>query len=68
MARTDHERKVRLRPPKRRRPLGQRIAWSSGFKLLMHYARTSRKARDRGASGGKKASPRPYLQRGAVRV
>src|SRR5271154_7086998 len=68
MARTDHERKVRLRPPKPRRPRDERIAWSSGFKLLMRYARSSRKARNRGTSGGKGRSTRPYLQRCAVRV
>ena len=68
MARTDDERKVRLRPPKPRRPPDERIAWSSGFKLLMHYARSSRKVRNRGTSGGKGRSTRPYLQRCAVRV
>jgi type IV secretory pathway VirD2 relaxase len=68
MARTDDERKVRLRPPKPRRPRDERIAWSSGFKLLMNYARSSRKVRNRGTSGGKGRSTRPYLQRCAVRV
>jgi type IV secretory pathway VirD2 relaxase len=68
MARTDDERKVRLRPPKPRRPTEERIAWSSGYKLLMHYARSSRKARNRGTFGGKGRSTRPYLQRCAVRV
>ena len=68
MARTDDERKVRLQPPKPRRPTDERIAWSSGFKLLMYYARSSRKVGNRGTSGGKMASTRPYLQRCAVRV
>ncbi len=68
MARTDDERKTRLRPPKPRRPTDERIAWSSGFKLLMYYARSSRKVRNRGTSGGKGRSTRPYLQRCAVRV
>ena len=68
MARTDDERKIRLPPPKPRRPRDERIAWSSGFKLLMHYARSSRKARNRGTFGGKGRSTRPYLQRCAVRV
>ena len=53
MARTDDERKDWLRPRKPRRPTDERIAWSSGFKLLMYYARSSRKARNRGTSGGK---------------
>jgi hypothetical protein len=68
MARTDDERKIRLRPPKPRRPTDERFAWSSGFKLLMYYARSSRKVRNRGTPGGKMASTRPYLQRCAVRV
>jgi hypothetical protein len=68
MARTDDERNVRLRPPRPRRPTEERIAWSSGFKLLMHCARSSRKVRNRGTSGGKGRSTRPYLQRCAVRV
>ncbi len=68
MARTDDERKVRLRPSKPRRPRDEHIAWSSGFKLLMHYARSTRKARNRGTYGGKGRSTRPYLQRCAVRV
>jgi type IV secretory pathway VirD2 relaxase len=68
MARTDDERMTRLRPPKPRHPTDERIAWSSGFKLLMYYARSSRKVRNRGASGGKMGSTRPYLQRCAVRV
>src|ERR1700678_1416262 len=68
MARFDDERTIRLRPPKPRRPTDERIAWSSGYKLLMHYARSSRKIRNRGTSGGKMASTRPYLQRCAVRV
>jgi type IV secretory pathway VirD2 relaxase len=68
MARTDDERKVRLRPPKPRRPPNECIGWSSGFKLLMHYARSSRKVRNRGTSGGKGRSTSPYLQRCAVRV
>src|SRR5271167_1503519 len=68
MARTDEERKVRLRPPKPRRPRDEHVAWSSGFKLLMHYARSTRKAGNRGTDSGKGGSSRPYLQRCAVRV
>jgi type IV secretory pathway VirD2 relaxase len=68
MERTDEERKVRLRPQKPRRPRDERVAWSSGFKLLMHYARSTRKVGNRGTYGGKGRSPRPYLQRCAVRV
>jgi type IV secretory pathway VirD2 relaxase len=68
MARTDDERKTRLRPRKPRRPTDERIAWSSGFKLLMYYARSSRKVPNRGTFGGKGRTTRPYLQRCAVRV
>src|SRR5579863_5097422 len=68
MGRTDGERKVRLRPQKPRRVRDERVAWSSGFKLLMHYARSTRKAGNRGTYGGKGRSARPYMQRCAVRV
>ena len=68
MARIEEERKVRLRPQKPRRQRDERVAWSSGFKLLMHYARSTRKAGNRGTYGGKGRSTRPYLQRCAVRV
>src|SRR5580693_2918357 len=68
MARTDDERKTKLRPPKPLRPTDERIAWSSGFKLLMYYARSSRKVRNRGTPAGKMASTRPCLQRCAVLV
>src|SRR5580692_168034 len=68
MGRTDEERKVRLRPQKPRRQRNERVAWSSGFKLLMHYARSTRKAGNRSTYGGKGRSTRPYMQRCAVRV
>jgi len=71
MARTEDERRFRLRPAKPRRSSTERISWSSGYKLLMYYARSSRKASNRspsgGASGGKRARP-SYSQRCAVRV
>ena len=67
MARTDEERGFRLRPPKPRVPRNEGAAWSSGFRLLMHYARSSRKASNR-APGGKGKGTRPYHQRCAVRV
>src|SRR5579871_501158 len=66
MAITDDERKVRLRPPKPRRSKDERISGSSGFKLLMHYARSTRKARNRGTYGGKGRNTRLYMQRCAV--
>ena len=68
MARNDDERGFRLRPPKPRTARSERAVWATGFKLLMHYARTSRRARNRRVSGGKRGGRRPYLQRCSVRV
>src|SRR5215469_662946 len=68
MAKTDDERGFRLRPRKPHTARSERAVWASGFKLLMHYARSSRKASNRRASGGKRGARRPYLQRCAVRV
>jgi type IV secretory pathway VirD2 relaxase len=67
MARIEEEREFRLRPPKPRVARNEGAAWSSGFRLLMHYARSSRKNRNR-APGGKGKSFRPHYQRCAVRV
>src|ERR1700761_7674686 len=67
MQRTDDEREFRLRPPKPRVSRNEGAAWANGFKLLMRYARSSRKAGNRGASG-KGKSARPYHQRCAVHV
>ena len=67
MARTDDDREFRLRPPKPRVMRNEGAAWSNGFKLLMQYARSSRKAGIRGV-GGKGKAGRPYHQRCAVRV
>ena len=68
MARTDDEREIRLRPPKPRLRRNEGAAWSSGFRLLMHYARTSRNAGNRTAAGGKRGGASSYHQRCAVRV
>jgi len=67
MARSDGEMKTRLRPPKPRFQRNERAAWSSGFRLLMHYARMSRKTGNRG-TGGKGKGTCSYHQRCAVRV
>jgi type IV secretory pathway VirD2 relaxase len=67
MARTDDDREFRLRPPKPRVTRNEGAAWSNGFKLLMHYARSSRQTGNR-APGGKRKTDRPYHQRCAVRV
>src|ERR1700683_5344181 len=67
MARTDEDREFRLRPTKPRVVRNEGAAWSNGFKLLVHYARSSRKTSNRGA-GGKGKGSRPYHQRCAIRV
>jgi len=67
MARTDEEREFRLRPPKPRVTRNEGAAWSNSFRLIMHYARSSRKAGNR-APGGKGKEAHPYYQRCAVRV
>jgi len=65
---TDEEREFRLRPPKP--PVAssrsERIAWSSGYKMLMHFARQSRAASRQGFTNGRRASP--HRQRCAVRI
>ena len=68
MARTDDEREIRLRPAKPRLRRNEGAAWSSGFRLLMHYARTSRNSGNRAAAGGKTRAASSYHQRCAVRV
>ncbi len=67
MPRTDDEREFRLRPPTPRVSRNEGAAWANGFKLLMRYAQSSRKAGNRGASGKGKGT-RQYHQRCAVRV
>jgi len=68
MAPTDEEREVRLRPGKPRVRRNESASWSSGFRLLMHYARTSPTKANRAATGGKIRSAPAYHQRCAVRV
>src|SRR6185437_9816784 len=67
MARTDDDREFRLRPPKPRVMRHEGAAWSNGFKLITHYARSNRKTGNR-APGGKGKAASPYYQRCAVRV
>ena len=67
MARIDEEREFRLRPTKPRVPRNEGAAWSSGFRLLMHYARSSRKDSNLALRRKWKAA-RPYYQRCAARV
>jgi len=64
---SEEEREFRLRPGKP--PVSKNasggVAWSSGFRLLMHHARQSRSAGS-GSSGGARSSP--HRQRCAVRI
>ena len=65
MARKDDEREFRLRPAKpRARREGS--AWATGFKLLIHYARSSRSGNSRGSSLARLG--RAHNQRCAVRI
>ena len=68
MARTEEEQEFRLRPRKPRLSRNERAGWSSGFKLLMHYARSTSKRAIRRAHAGKERTARLYHQRCAVRV
>jgi hypothetical protein len=65
MERTEKQREFRLRPRKPRVSRNERAGWSSGFRLLMHHARSTSKRGIRGAYAGKQ---RAYTQRCAVRV
>ncbi len=69
MGRIDDEgRKFRLRPRKPRLSRNEHAGWSSGFKLLINYARSTSKRQIRSAYAGKGGPGRPYQQRCAVRV
>jgi type IV secretory pathway VirD2 relaxase len=68
MERTEKEREFRLRPRKPRLSRNERAGWSTGFKLLMHYARNTSKRQIRRAYAGKGRPARSYQQRCAVRV
>ncbi len=67
MARKDDEREVRLRPRKPPIPRNEGAAWAKAFKLLMHFARTSRKGTGGRTSKNGKAR-RVHNQRCAVRA
>ena len=67
MAQKDDEREVRLRPRKPPIPRNEGAAWSKAFKLLMHFARTSRKGTGGRTSKNGKAR-RVHNQRCAVRA
>ncbi len=67
MSKSNDEREFRLRP---RKPHvsnggGEIVKWTSGFKMLMHYARQSSRRLSRGTSN---RPTRPYRQRCAVRI
>jgi hypothetical protein len=64
----EREREFRLRPGKPRvsKSQSEGVAWTSGFKMLMHYARQSRGASRQGSQGGNRGFP--HRQRCAVRI
>ena len=64
----DDDRPIRIRPRKPRVARREGAAWASGYRLLMHYARGSRKVgRNAGVQRATGAS-RSHSQRCAVRV
>jgi hypothetical protein len=64
----DDDRPIRIRPRKPRALQREAIAWTSGFRLLMHYARGGRKARRGPSLSHGFGASRPRSQRCAVRV
>ena len=64
----DDDRPIRIRP--RKPPVARRevAAWASGYRLLMHYARGSRKAGRNAGAQRVTGAGRPHSQRCAVRV
>jgi type IV secretory pathway VirD2 relaxase len=66
MARKDDEREFRLRPAKPR-VRHEGAAWATGFKLLIHYARSSRSGSPRRVDSPARPS-RAHNQRCAVRI
>jgi relaxase-like protein len=65
---SDDDRPIRIRPRKPTLARREGASWSGAYRLLMHYARASRKLRGAGGSSGKAAPVRPHIQRCAVRV
>ncbi len=65
---TDDERKFRLRPgePRVSKVRSEGVAWTSGFRMLMHYARQSHGASRQGSSG--RSRTLPHRQRCVVRI
>lgn len=67
MSRKDDEKEFRLLPRKPPISRNEGAAWSKAFKLLMHFARTSRAGSRSGATNNRKAT-RVHNQRCAVRA
>ena len=65
---SDDDRPIRIRPGKPPMVRREGASWSGAYRLLMHYARASRKLRGAGGTSGKAAPVRPHMQRCAVRV
>jgi type IV secretory pathway VirD2 relaxase len=64
----DDDRAIRIRPRKPRAPQREAVAWTSGFRLLMHYARGVGKGNRRRALSRGPGASRSRNQRCAVRV
>ncbi len=65
---SDDDRPIRIRPRKPRTPRTGGAAWSSAYRLLMHYAHTSRRGRRGAAPAHSTRASGPHSQRCAVRV
>jgi type IV secretory pathway VirD2 relaxase len=66
----DDEREFRLRPrkPPIPRQKDERLAWSAAYRIIVHYARSSRALKRAGRSGSGRAAAIPNAQRCAIRV
>jgi len=66
----DEEREFRLRPrkPPVPRQKDERLAWSTAFRTIMHYARSSRALKRAGRSRGGRPAAIPKAQRCAIRA
>ncbi len=64
----EQEPEFRLRPKKPRLSRNEHAGWSRGFRLLMHYARSTNKGGIRRGYAEKGGIARPYQQHCAVRV
>lgn len=64
----DDDRPIRIRPRKPPVTRHERAAWAGGYRLLMHYARASRKVGHTASAQGATGTRRPHSQRCVIRV